>query len=81
VQLPKFKPAGKSLADARRGRRRARFDGVEMDCPVYQRELLDVGLIIAGPAILDQLDSTTVIGLGQIARVDEWKNLVVTQTA
>ena len=40
---------------------------------------MDVGLTIAGPAILDQLDCTTVIPPGQIARVDEWKNLIVTQ--
>jgi N-methylhydantoinase A len=58
-------------------RRRVRFDGEEIDCPVYQRERLDVGLSFAGPAILDQLDSTTVICPGQVARVDEWKNLIV----
>ena len=32
-----------------------------IDCPVYQREKLDVGLAVAGPAILDQFDCTTVI--------------------
>jgi N-methylhydantoinase A len=40
---------------------------------------LDVGLSLTGPAILDQLDCTTVICPGQTARVDEWKNLIVTQ--
>ena len=49
-----------------------------IDCPVYQRERLDVGLTVAGPAILDQFDCTTVICPGQTARVDEWKNLIVT---
>jgi N-methylhydantoinase A len=78
VALSKFKPAGTTLADARREARRARFDGEELDCPVYQRERLDVGLELEGPAILDQLDCTTVICPGQIARVDEWKNLIVT---
>ena len=71
-------PTGTTLADARRETRRARFDGKELDCPVYQRERLDVGLELAGPAILDQLDCTTVICPGQVARVDEWKNLIVT---
>ena len=33
---------------------------------------------LTGPAILDQLDCTTVIYPGQTARVDEWKNLIVT---
>jgi N-methylhydantoinase A len=79
VELPKFKPTGSTLADARRERRRVRFDGNALDCPVYQRERLDVGLTLTGPAILDQLDCTTVICPGQTARVDEWKNLIVTK--
>jgi len=79
VELPRFKPTGATLADARRATRRVRFDGRDIECPVYQRERLDVGLAFAGPAILDQLDCTTVIHAGQRARVDEWKNLIVTQ--
>ena len=78
VEMPKFKPAGTTLRDARRELRRVRFDGRELDCPVYQRERLDVGLTVAGPAVLDQFDCTTVICPGQTARVDEWKNLIVT---
>ena len=34
---------------------------------------------LPGPAILDQFDCTTVICPGQVARVDEWKNLIVTR--
>jgi N-methylhydantoinase A len=78
VEMPKFKPAGTTLRDARRELRRVRFDGRELDCLVYQRERLDVGLTVAGPAVLDQFDCTTVICPGQTARVDEWKNLIVT---
>ena len=78
VEMPQFKPAGTTLADAQREMRRVRFDGREVNCPVYQRERLDVGLTVAGPAILDQFDCTTVICPGQTARVDEWKNLIVT---
>jgi N-methylhydantoinase A len=81
VEMPRFKPAGAALADAQRATRRVRFDGRDLDCPVYQREKLDVGLKIAGPAVLDQLDCTTIIYPGQTARVDEWKNLIVTQDA
>jgi N-methylhydantoinase A len=79
AELPKFKRTGAALTDARRGMRRARFDGAEFDCPIYQREQLDVGSRLAGPAILEQLDCTTVIRPRQIGRVDEWKNLIVTQ--
>jgi len=79
VEMPRFSRAGTSLAAALRERRRVRFDGETIECPVYQREKLDVGLRIAGPAVLDQLDCTTVICPGQVARVDEWKNLIVTE--
>jgi N-methylhydantoinase A len=79
VELPRFKPTGGTLADAQRDTRQVRFDGRDLECPVYQRERLDVGLTLRGPAILDQFDCTTVILAGQAARVDEWKNLIVTQ--
>jgi N-methylhydantoinase A len=77
VSLPKFTRTGKTLSDALRETRKVRFDGATVDCPVYQREQLDVGLTLTGPAILDQFDCTTVICPGQTARVDEWKNLIV----
>ena len=79
VAMPKFKPQGRTLADALRETRPVRFDGKTVSCPVYQREKLDVGLTLRGPAILDQFDCTTVICAGQTARVDEWKNLIVTE--
>jgi N-methylhydantoinase A len=79
VELPRFKPTGAMLGDAQRETRQVRFDGRDVACPVYQRERLDVGLTVRGPAILDQFDCTTVIHAGQSARVDEWKNLIVTQ--
>jgi N-methylhydantoinase A len=78
VEMPTFKPTGATLKDALRETRRVRMDGVDIDCPVYQREALDVGLTLTGPAILDQFDCTTVIYPGQVARVDEYKNLIVT---
>jgi N-methylhydantoinase A len=77
VEMPKFKRTGASLADALRERRRLRMNGEPIDCPVYQRERLDIGLSLRGPAILDQFDCTTVIYPGQTARVDEWKNLII----
>jgi N-methylhydantoinase A len=78
IELPRFEREGKTLADARRATRRVRVDGRIIECPVYQREALDAGLSLAGPAVLDQFDCTTVLCPGQTARVDEWKNLIVT---
>jgi N-methylhydantoinase A len=79
VSMPKFAPQGRMLSDALRETRQVRFGGLAVPCPVYQREKLDVGMTLRGPAILDQFDCTTVICAGQVARVDEWKNLIVTQ--
>jgi N-methylhydantoinase A len=78
VSMPKFKPEGHTLADALIETRDVRFDGKLVSCPVYQREKLDAGLTLLGPAVLDQFDCTTVICEGQVARVDEWKNLIIT---
>ena len=79
--MPKFKPTGAKLSDALRKQRQAQFDGKSLACPVYQRERLDVGLVLRGPAILDQFDCTTVVCPGQTARVDEWKNIIITEGA
>jgi N-methylhydantoinase A len=79
--MPKFEPVGTKLSDALREYREVRFDGESFACPVYQRERLDVGLTLQGPAILDQFDCTTVICRGQTARVDEWKNIVIVEGA
>jgi N-methylhydantoinase A len=81
VKMPHFKPEGRPLDDARLGSRNARFDGADVAAEVYQRERLDVGHRIKGPAIVEQLDATLVIPPGQIARVDEWKNIIVTEEA
>jgi N-methylhydantoinase A len=79
VSLPQFAPQGSTLGDALRETRLARFDRETISCPVYQRDKLDVGANLHGPAILDQFDCTTVICAGQVARVDRWKNLIVTE--
>ena len=48
-----------------------------VDCPVYDRERLGPGHRIAGPAIVEQMDSTTLILDGQTAAVDAFLNLIV----
>jgi N-methylhydantoinase A len=78
VKLPSYRPQGLSLKDALRETRKARFNGNTLDCPVYQRDRLDVGVRFDGPAIIDQLDATTVIPPGHSVRVDEFKNILIT---
>ena len=53
------------------------FDEVEsaVETPIYSHEGLPAGVTIEGPAIIEQLDSTTVIPPGVRAAVDEWLNI------
>ena len=43
--------------------------------PVYQRDDLQPGVRLSGPAIIDQFDATTVVPPGDLAEIDEWKNI------
>jgi N-methylhydantoinase A len=49
------------------------------DTPVYRRESLHAGQSIRGPAIVDQLDATTVLLPGQTAAVSSHGSLLITE--
>jgi N-methylhydantoinase A len=66
-----------SLDKARLGSRPAWFDGGWRDTAVWSRLDLPAGAVIAGPAILEQADATTVIEPGHAGRIDPLGNLVV----
>jgi N-methylhydantoinase A len=68
-------PAGAPRPDARR---RAWFAEAWHDTPVYRREQLGVAVEFEGPAIVEQLDTTTVIEPGDRVRVDRFGNLEIT---
>ncbi len=53
------------------------LDGDYCDCPVYARDLLLTGQQIRGPAVLEQLDTTSLVFPGQTAVVDEFLNLII----
>ncbi|MBW9081150.1 hydantoinase/oxoprolinase family protein [Rhizobium pusense] len=46
--------------------------------PIYRRALLPVGEGVAGPAIIDEMSSTTVVLAGQIAMIDAFGNIIIT---
>ena len=46
-------------------------------CPVYDRDQLGPAHEISGPAIIEQMDATTLLLPEQRARVDEYLNLVI----
>jgi len=66
-----------TVSAARTGSRRVWFETGWADTPVYARERLPIGGTFAGPAIVEQLDATTVIDPDCDARVDPLGNLIV----
>ena len=48
-----------------------------VSCPVYDRDRLDSGNRIAGPAIIEQMDATTVLLPGMAGRVEPYLNLLL----
>jgi N-methylhydantoinase A len=54
----------------------AEADGY-VDCPIYDRYALPAGARLAGPAIVEEFDSTTVVHPGFSVSVDETGNLII----
>ncbi|GEL17836.1 hydantoinase/oxoprolinase family protein [Pseudonocardia asaccharolytica] len=75
---PAFTPhdASRKPAPAPLKTRKVYFDGNGwLDTPVHDRDALPAGSELTGPAVIDQLDSTTVVPPGTRAEVDEWLNI------
>ena len=51
--------------------------GERHETPVYARESLVGGQTITGPAIVEQMDTTTLIFPGDECRVDDWGNIII----
>jgi N-methylhydantoinase A len=64
------------LGEARTGSRPVWFGGW-VETPVYWRDHLPAALDLAGPAVIEQMDTTTLIGPGDQARHDGDGNLIV----
>ncbi len=71
------KNEAEALAGALKERRSVRFADGFAECPVYDRALLPGGVELAGPAIVEQADATTVVEPGMSARNDEMGNLII----
>jgi N-methylhydantoinase A len=73
--------ASPSVADSPPGspvaRRALHASGGWVEADVFDRAALKPGMSIAGPAIVEQVDSTTVLLPGDRGRVDEFQNLLI----
>jgi len=75
----KLPRAGSQHSDARKGSRLAYFPetGGFVATPIYDRYILEPGTKFNGPAIVEERESTLIIGVHAQARVDERLNVVV----
>ena len=72
----------RSVESARKGTRQIYFDGATASqASVYERDGLDVGVMIHGPAVVEQFDATTIVPPGWTGRVDQHRNLVLEKGA
>lgn len=81
AKLSPSKATGREVETAKIGARKI-FFGKEhgiLRCEIYTRDLLEPGHQISGPAVIEQLDTTTVIHPEQEGVVDNYQNLIVTE--
>jgi N-methylhydantoinase A len=83
VAVPKYEPrpeagaAARAATEATKGERKMSINGILVTAALYERDRLDVGATITGPAIVEQFDATTVIPSGWRGRVDGYRNLIL----
>jgi N-methylhydantoinase A len=57
------------------------FGGISYDVPIWRREAMTAATIVAGPARIDQADTTTVVPPGWTARLDKLGNILILRGA
>ncbi|MFI5011616.1 MAG: hydantoinase/oxoprolinase family protein [Hyphomicrobiales bacterium] len=75
-----FKDRRTGSADARKGSRSVYFhhERSYRDCAVYDRYRLAPSTRLQGPAVIEERESTVVVGEGAVVEVDQGLNLIVT---
>ena len=70
--------AASRAGNALKGTRQAWFPaaGGMVDCPVYDRYLLQPGLRICGPCLIEERESTVLLDVGDSAELDTRGNLI-----
>ena len=72
----------RTVESAQKGTREIWFDASRShDAKVYERDGLDIGVKIYGPAVVEQFDATTVLPPGWSGHVDHHRNLILEKGA
>jgi N-methylhydantoinase A len=81
VEFPKFEREAPDSSAALVEQQSVYFHGQSISANVYDRNLLRAGNRIRGPAIVIQMDSTTVIHPGHVGVIDEYLNILINTEA
>jgi N-methylhydantoinase A len=86
VRVPKYEPRAAVPAQspdgkAVKGKREISLYGTMAQATLFERDLLAIGAVLKGPAIIEQFDATTVMPPGWRGRVDGHRNLVLERDA
>ncbi|WP_298825264.1 hydantoinase/oxoprolinase family protein [uncultured Planococcus sp.] len=77
-ELQKLESTGRELESALKETRQVFYeDGGWIQTPVYHRNLLEAGMSVEGPAIIEEPTATTVFYEGQTLTVDTYGNLLI----
>lgn len=77
IDLRVFGKTTGSLDEARLGTRKMYSGNAWHEAAIYARDRLPTGARLAGPAIIEQLDTTVVVEPGGTVEVDAWGNLII----
>jgi len=78
-RLQKIGMGSKDPRAALKRRRKCRFDGKDLDTPVYDGDKIRAGNVLNGPAIVEETTMTVVVPKGYRCKVDDFKNYVLTR--
>lgn len=77
VSAHELESGGSDASGARSGSAAIWVEGREVEAGLYDRALLRAGNRIAGPAIVTEMDSTTLILPGHVGEVDRFGNIII----
>jgi N-methylhydantoinase A len=84
VSRPPLEVEARAAGDAAaavRGSRQVHFPGAGfVKCPIYDRDGIPEGIATAGPAVIEQMDTTTIVFPGQKFERDRTGNLILQST-
>jgi len=75
--LPQAAKGDTDPRSALKRRRTCRFNGRDVDTPIYDGEKVLAGNVISGPAIIEETTTTVVIPEAYVCSVDKYKNYIL----